>query len=115
MAANAIRVNDMTTGHGCFPPQKLSEGSPNVYVNSRPVIRQGDVAQAHMCGMIESAHIGIVKEYYRKCSVFINDRIPARLLDKLEKGYLVETGEECGCDGKIITGAKTVFFDNRNS
>lgn len=33
-----VRLGDMSTGHGCFPPQASVEASPDVFVDGLPVV-----------------------------------------------------------------------------
>ncbi|MCX7999773.1 MAG: hypothetical protein N3A69_12625 [Leptospiraceae bacterium] len=42
-----VRLVDKSCGHGCWPPRPNDEGSPNVFVNSRPVHRLGDHWETH--------------------------------------------------------------------
>lgn len=44
-----VRKTDKCTGHGCFPPRRPSSWSPNVYVNGKQVVRQGDTLKKHCC------------------------------------------------------------------
>ena len=43
-------LGDMQMGHGCFPPTRNIQSSPNVLVNHRFVIRDGDIFEPHHCG-----------------------------------------------------------------
>lgn len=43
-------LGDMQMGHGCFPPTRNIQASPNVLVNHRFVIRDGDIFEPHHCG-----------------------------------------------------------------
>lgn len=115
MANNAVRVNDMTSGHDCFPPQKIIGGSPNVFANERNVVRQGDKCQSHVCGM--TSHHSYTEQKIGKRSVFVNGIPPTRLgdtmslgVDKRGVGIVDETGEETRCTSIVITASSTVFF-----
>jgi uncharacterized Zn-binding protein involved in type VI secretion len=44
-----VRLGDICTGHGCFPPRPCISGSPNVFANSIPVHRIGDKWPPHCC------------------------------------------------------------------
>jgi len=46
---------DKTCGH-CYQPIVFIEGSPNVFVNNLPVVRQGDHIPPHCCG--KTCHVG---------------------------------------------------------
>lgn len=47
MGSPVARLADLCTGHGCYPPRPNIEGSPNVFVNSRPHHRLGDGWSVH--------------------------------------------------------------------
>lgn len=49
MSIPVVRMGDICTGHGCYPARPNVAGSPDVYVNSLPVHRQGDAWAAHCC------------------------------------------------------------------
>jgi len=42
-----VRLGDICTGHGCWPPRQNIEASPNVFVNGRGVHRLGDAWAVH--------------------------------------------------------------------
>jgi uncharacterized Zn-binding protein involved in type VI secretion len=42
MGQPVCRKNDKCTGHTGYPPRANCQGSPDVYVNNKPVHRQGD-------------------------------------------------------------------------
>lgn len=113
---NAVRVRDLTTGHGCYPPQEIVEGSPNVFVNNRHVVRNGDHVDYHTCNPadIESLHNGWceIKDDHgrKKFKVVINGRKPARLLDRIEPHEETEPPPEKPCGGKVMTASSNVFF-----
>jgi hypothetical protein len=46
---------DETCGH-CFEPIPFIQGSPDVFVNNMPVVRQGDEIPPHCC--FDLCHIG---------------------------------------------------------
>ena len=45
-----VRLNDVCTGHGCFPSRANDQGSGDTFVNGIPVHRQGDHWETHCCG-----------------------------------------------------------------
>lgn len=47
--AMTVRLGDICSGHGCFPPRPNAQGSPNVYCNGRPVHRVTDAWAVHCC------------------------------------------------------------------
>lgn len=48
---NIVRIGDMTSGHGCFPPQNTLTGSMNVRINGIFVHRVSDMITPHCCGL----------------------------------------------------------------
>ncbi|MBR1602595.1 MAG: hypothetical protein IJ667_04060 [Synergistaceae bacterium] len=52
----AARLNDVCTGHSCFPPRVNVQGSPNVFTNGRPNHRQGDAWETHCCTHPDEPH-----------------------------------------------------------
>ena len=44
-----VRVGDLCSGHGCYPPRPAIEGSPSVFMNSRAIVREGDKYASHCC------------------------------------------------------------------
>lgn len=87
----ACRLTDMTTGHGCFPPQKTIQGSPNVFIEKFPAFRVGDAIQPHCCKYCHPSFGGVGSS-----TVFVNGRPLMRIKDKVT------------CGGVMMTGAKKV-------
>lgn len=77
MGSPVARLADLCTGHGCYPPRPNIEGSPNVFVNSRPHHRLGDGWSVHCCtgGCHDSVTCG------GSSTVFINSLPAARVGD----------------------------------
>ncbi len=44
---NAVKLGDIGTGHGGFPPTPVCSGSPNVSIDGMPAGRQGDPLVPH--------------------------------------------------------------------
>ena len=44
-----VRLGDICTGHGCYPPRPNDQGSPDVFVNGIPVHRTSDHWSVHCC------------------------------------------------------------------
>lgn len=89
---NISRKGDMTSGHGCFPPQTIEAGSPNVNANGRPVARDGDAVSKHTC--VASSHGSTVKA--SGGTVFVNGKTPATV------------GCDVACGSIVITGSSNV-------
>ncbi len=47
MGKPVVRLGDKSCGHGCWPPRSNDQGSPNVFVNGRPVHQLGDHWATH--------------------------------------------------------------------
>lgn len=43
-----VRLGDICSGHGCWPPRPCIMGSPNVLVNGLPAHRLGDLWGIHL-------------------------------------------------------------------
>lgn len=84
----ATRLNDRCTGHGCFPPRLNTQGSPNVFINSRPAHRQGDSWASHTCG--DNTHSGVTTGGSSK--VYVNSRPLARIGDSISCGSVCAEG-----------------------
>lgn len=89
------RITDMSTGHGCFPPQTTSSGSNNVAVDGLGVHRRTDSWPVHCCITCHpSTTVG------SSSTVFINGLGAARIQDFIN------------CGESIMTGSSTVFIGN---
>lgn len=97
---NAVRLNDLTTGHSCFPPQKIVECSPNVFVNGRGVVCSGHKPEKHICTPMDPGHTGPIAPDKPPKTVFVNGKRPAKIMDPV-KG---------ACGGMVMTGSSNVFF-----
>jgi uncharacterized Zn-binding protein involved in type VI secretion len=88
MGMQAARKQDLSSGHSCFPPRPIVEGSSNVFTNSRPAVRKGDLVDIHNCG--NSAHKGNIAK--GSATVYINSKQAARVKDPITCGDVVMTG-----------------------
>tara|TARA_E500000178_G_C17033545_1_gene761973 strand:+ start:3372 stop:3659 length:288 start_codon:yes stop_codon:yes gene_type:complete len=79
------RIEDLCTGHGCYPPRKCIKGSSNVFVNSKAVHRKGDVWDLHGCG--GSKHGGVTS--VGSSSVYVNGKPIARKGDPISCGSAI--------------------------
>lgn len=96
---NAARLGDICTGHECWPSRPNVEGSPNVFINSIPLHRQGDGWSVHCCTHPEVPH-GCHGSVLASGSstVFANGRQAGRI------------GDPVACGGVITTGSANVFI-----
>lgn len=109
----AARLNDMTAGHGGFPPVSIIQGSPNVRINGRAAARVGDAVDSHSDG--HDTHQGTISQ--GSSSVFINGRRAARIGDAVSCGDSIATGSHnvyIG-DGYDLTSAFSTCFDANRS
>ena len=88
------RLGDTCTGHGCFPPRKNVSASPNVFVNNKPVHRQGDAWAPHSC---KSTHAGTLLS--GSPTVFVNNKQVGRI------------GDPVNCGSTVMTGSSNVYAD----
>jgi len=52
MATNyVVRLNDVCSGHGCYPPRKSTSCSPDVICEGDYVVRYGDTLESHGCAV----------------------------------------------------------------
>lgn len=71
MGLPVIRMGvDNTQGH-CFEPIPFIEGSPDVFVNNIPVVRQGDMIPPHCCSDV--CHVGAAVG--NSSGVYANNRL----------------------------------------
>lgn len=92
---NAIRIGDMTAGHGCFPPRPTITGSSNVFIEDIQAHRVSDMVMVHCCGPV--CHDGVTLTGSPK--VFINGLQAARV------------GDIVSCGDTLLIGAKRVVYD----
>ncbi len=85
-----VRLGDICTGHGCWPPRANVEASPNVYCNGIPVHRQGDAWAPHTCPIIPETHAGTLAS--GSATVFVNGKQLARIGDPVSCGSSCATG-----------------------
>lgn len=79
-----VRQGDICTGHGCWPPRPSVSGSPNVFVNGRPVVRVTDGWAAHTCPTIPETHAST--QATGSATVFANGLPVARVGDSIACG-----------------------------
>lgn len=99
----AHRKGDIGSGHSChFPPSPATGGSPNVFVNNRPLMRVGDAYVPHGCPTCPKPehprHLAIGSS-----SVFINGRPAGRIGDAID------------CGGQAQTGSSNVFIGDKQA
>ena len=94
----AARLNDICTGHSCFPARENVEASANVFVNSRGWHRQGDAWAVHCCTHTDTPH-GCHSSVLASGSgtVYVNGKQAGRI------------GDSVACGSSVATGSSNVF------
>lgn len=82
-----VRKGDTCTGHGCYGSRQNDQGSPNVFVNSKPVHRKGDHWVTHCC---VPCHDGVASS--GSSTVFVNGRPICRVGDSISCGSTMANG-----------------------
>ncbi len=83
------RLGDICTGHGCWPPRPPKSGSPNVFVNHKPWIRQGDPWKSHCCLCCKNHPCHTSKLCAGSETIFINSKAGGRIGDPVCCGSAV--------------------------
>lgn len=87
----AVRLNDFSRGHGCFPSKPNIEASTDTFVNGRGSVRFGDAWATHCCG--SSCHGSVSSE--GSPNVFINGKPGVRIYDMISCS---DAAYECSSD-----------------
>ena len=94
----AARLGDIGSGHGChFPPSPAIQGSPNVFVNGRPLVRQTDAYMPHPCPVCP------LPPHPRNLA----SGSPTVLVNNLQAGRV---GDPINCGGNHAVGSGDVFI-----
>lgn len=94
----AHRRGDLGSGHGChFPPSPATGGSPDVFVNGRPLMRVGDAYVPHGCVAGHAPPHGRALSA-GSASVFVNGKPAGR------------RGDAVDCGGQAMTASGDVFI-----
>lgn len=78
----AVRINDVCSGHGCFPPRRVLTGSSDVLVNGRGAVVLGSEWEEHRCG--RNRHTGT--SIGGSATVFVNGKPKVRAGDPISCG-----------------------------
>lgn len=89
----AVRIQDICTGHDCHPPRPVTEGSFNVFFEKRGAVNNTHLWMVHECE--EDVHPGFGASSQ---TVFVNGS-PA-----------MAVGDPINCGSFCMTGANTVFI-----
>lgn len=82
------RLGDLTTGHGCFPPQTVVESSSTVFYDDIGAARETDGVSTHCCG--SSCHDSTIATGSK--NVFIDNLPAARIADPVNCGSAMAQG-----------------------
>jgi len=83
-----VRLGDKCTGHDVFPPRANDRGSPNVFVNGKPVHREGDHWVTHC--FPPACHDSILQK--GSSTVKVNGKGIARIGDQIACGSVCAEG-----------------------
>ncbi|ACX87548.1 S-type Pyocin domain protein [Pectobacterium parmentieri WPP163] len=96
----AARLNDIGSGHDCFPETPIIEGSSDVIINGQPAARQGDAVLLHGCPCPNAPHgVHSRKIAEGSSTVIINGKPAARIGDGIHCGGVIVSGS-----GNVIIG-----------
>lgn len=84
-----VRLGDICTGHGCYPPRSNVGASGNVFCDGIGVHRQGDPWDQHSCGVC-SSHGGQLAA--GSPNVYVNGVQCGRIGDPVTCGSSAATG-----------------------
>lgn len=86
----AVRLSDICTGHGCWPPRPNAGASPDVRANGRGAHRVADPWRPHTCPSIPETHASV--QASGSPDVCVNGRPWARVGDAVACGSRNATG-----------------------
>lgn len=93
--AGLVKIGDLCTGHGDFPPRECIEGSSNIFMNGKAISCEGDRWAVH-CDSDDNCHSGVALK--GSSNVFMNGKTVSRV------------GDWISCGSKIAdNGTKNVF------
>ena len=84
-----VLLGQTCSGHDCAPPRANDQGSPNVFVNGKPVHREGDHWGYHACPLA-IPHDGVLQK--GSSTVFVNGKGIARIGDPISCGSVCAEG-----------------------
>lgn len=92
--SQAHRQSDAGSGHAChFPATIATGGSPNVFVNGKPLMRVGDSYEPHGCSTCPEPSHGRALAM-GSGTVFVNGTSAGRIGDAIDCGGKAETGSD---------------------
>jgi len=83
-------LGNICTGHDCYPSRHSVQGSPNVFVNGKAVIRVTDAWEIHTCIDGDGSHDGHLAQ--GSSTVFVNGLAVGRIGDMIDCGSAVAQG-----------------------
>ena len=90
-----VRLGDICSGHGCWPPRANDGASGDVFVNGLGAHRESDSWAAHTCPDIPETHASVLAS--GSSTVFANG---------LQLGRI---GDPVACGSSVATGSGDVF------
>ena len=82
-------TQDQCTGHGCWPPRLIIQGSDNVLTNNKPQARLGDALALHACPG-SPPHGAVIASGSE--DTYVNGKPLARVTDSVSCGGSCATG-----------------------
>lgn len=82
-----VRLGDICTGHGCFPPRPNVQASGDVRINGIGAHRRGDGWGVHCCGICHGSVLAVGSS-----TVFVNGQQLARIGDAVACGSAAAQG-----------------------
>ena len=91
MCPGAVRLNDVCSGHSCWPSRPNVSASPNVFTNGRASHRVGDAWATHCCvDPPHPCHASVAAS--GSPNVFVNGIPKCRIGDAVACGSSMATG-----------------------
>ena len=84
-----VRIGDICTGHGAFPPRVCDSGSSDVFINGIGAHREGDHWVTH-CNPVPSCHDSVLA--VGSSTVYVNGKALARIGDSVTCGSVCAEG-----------------------
>lgn len=92
---SVARKGDSCTGHGCWPPRPIVEGSSDVFINNIGCASEGSKLSSHTCPSIPETHDGVITSGGKQ--VFVNGK------------EIATVGMPVSCGSFVAGGSSNVF------
>lgn len=88
----AVRIHDICSGHDCYPPRPVTQGSSDVFIEKRGAVNNSHLWKEHSC---HDTHPGFGAS---SAQVYVNGN------------NAMAVGQPINCGSCAMTGASTVFI-----